>query len=130
MRLSLDSDKSQVPILKRNVFNNMLAVHSFATGQWIASVATQGTSSTFSLMVGGAASPAGSATLAYERNPANITIDTDTMDIPDHLIPMVVDMSCLSVWRSLNQQPVAEVLQRVRTFTEEHLRSVRLTKQE
>lgn len=124
MRLMLASDNSQIPILPRNVYGNMLQLHTFSTGQWIATVSTT-SGGTFSLIVGGAASPAGAATLAFERNPAKVTADASVLDIPDHLIPIVQDMTCLTIWRGKNQQPQADVLQRVRTFTDEQLRDAR-----
>jgi hypothetical protein len=124
IRLTLASDNSQIPVLPRNVYGNMLRLHTFLTGQWIATVSTT-SGGTFSLIVGGASSPTGSATLAYERNPAKVIVDASVLDIPDHLIPIVEDMTCLTVWRGKNQQPPADVLQRVRTFTDEQLRDAR-----
>lgn len=124
MRLVLAANSSQIPILIRNVYNNMLQLHTFATGQWIATMTTSG-AGTWSLLVGGAATPAGSATLAYERNPAKATTDATVLDIPDQYIPIVTDMACLTVWRSQNKQPQADILQRVRLFTDEQLREAR-----
>jgi hypothetical protein len=123
-RLVLASDNTQIPILNRNVYNNMLQLHTFATGQWIATLSTS-SGGTWSLFVGGAATPAGTATLAYERNPARVIADASVLDIPDQYIPIVTDIACLTVWRSQNKQPQADVLQRVRLFTDEQLREVR-----
>jgi hypothetical protein len=124
-KLTLDSDKSAIDIVNRNVYNQMLQLHSFATGQWIATITTVD-SGTWSLLVGGAASPSGAATLAYERNPAKVTTDANVLDIPDHLIPITVDFASLAVWRKLKQQPPQDVSQRVRGFIEEQLRDEKL----
>lgn len=124
MRLTLDADKSQIPIVPRNIYGNMLRLHTFSTGQWIATVSTT-SGGTFSLLVGGAASPTGAATLAYERNPTKVITDANVLDMPDHLIPIVTDVTCLTVWRKKNQQPQADVLTRVRAFTDEQLRDAR-----
>jgi hypothetical protein len=128
MRLVLNSDNSQIPIVPRNVYNNMLQLHTFTTGQWIATLTTTA-AGTFGLLVGGAATPAGAGTLAFERNPTKATADATVLDIPDQLVPIVQDIACLNVWRSQNKQPLADVLQRVRLFTDEQLRGTRLTKE-
>lgn len=124
MRLVAPDGKS-VDILPRNLYNQMIQLHTFPTGEWIATVTTKA-DNTFSLLVGGAAAPTGSATLAYERNPTKVTTDASVLDIPDHLAPIVTDFTALAVWRKLKQQPDAEVSQRISAFIKEQVADEKL----
>jgi len=54
--------------------------------------------------------------LYYPRNPVKVTVDTDTVDLPDHLVPIAQDMATFSVYRKLSKTPPADADARVTSF--------------
>lgn len=56
-----------------------------------------------------AAAPS-SVTLSYPRNPKKITVDSDTLDIPENFIPIARDICTLYVIKKLERQASPDVV--------------------
>jgi hypothetical protein len=52
----------------------------------------------------------------YPRNPVKVTTDIDSVDLPDHLIPIAQDIATVNVFRRLSRNAPIEIESRVTGF--------------
>jgi hypothetical protein len=111
----------EIPVVPYVQFNALRALYTSAqigTTDAIACVeAETGTPNVLSIaFYTGASSPLTTVTIQYPRNPVKVTIDIDTIDLPDHLIPIAQDMATVSIYRKLSKTAPTDVESRVTNF--------------
>jgi hypothetical protein len=117
-----DPTLKEIPVLSYTKFNALRSVYSssdISSTHAIATVAaSSGTPNVLKIEFFSASGTITTATLYYPRNPVKVTTDTDTLDLPDHLIPIAQDVATVSVFKKLKKEPPADANQNVMSFVQ------------
>ena len=123
-----DSSLGVIPVLSHRDFNHISSLYTpteMGTKGAIATVETLESSPVvLSIEFYSGANTISNPRLYYSRNPYKITTDTDTIDIPDYLVPIVQDSATVSVFRLLVKTPPVEIENRVKEFIGSQLKQV------
>jgi len=135
-RMSLyDPTLKEIPIVSNTQFNSFRTIYTGGSGGTIGAtgaVATifnsAGTPNVLKLglFTGSASSSITTVELTYPRNPVKVTTDADSLDLPDHLVPITQDVAVVSIFRKLSKNPPADVESRVTSFVASQLNQLGL----
>jgi len=115
-RVSLyDGTLGKIPVVPRDIFDALRGLYASAD---VGSTAAFGTiyssgigAPTCAVYSGAAA--ISTATLTWIRNVIKVTAKADTVDLPDALVPLAIDVATLKVFSKAGEAPPADVNQRV-----------------
>lgn len=116
-----DPTLKEIPVLSATQFNALRALYTTtqvgATAGFATIEAAAGTPNVLKVEIyTGASGTITTALLYYPRNPEKVTTDANTIDLPDHLIPIAQDMATVSIYRRLSKQAPLDVENRVTSF--------------
>ena len=115
-RMSLfDPVLKEVAIMTSERFNGFRTVYSSGVLTITGAIATvvQVSAKTSLMIYTGAANGSLSPDLFYYRNPIKVIAAADTIDLPDHLVPMAQDVGTMYIFRKLAKAPPADFENRV-----------------
>ena len=130
MRISIwDPALKEVPVVPQERFSAIRTLYTMSTTQGIATVYQDGgASNAFTLAIlTGAVSPVTTLQMTYLAAPSKPATDATYIDLPDHVVPMMLDTAVVQVFRKLSKQPPVEVEQRLQASVQNFLQQTGLS---
>jgi hypothetical protein len=127
-----DPTLKQIPIYDTETFNSIRSTKTtteMGTTEAIAtvlSISAVANTAPYVLSMGfytGASSSLTTVEMYYPRNPIQVTTDIDTLDVPDNYIPIVENMTAITMFTRLKKTPPTELTNELAAFMNTQLSS-------